>query len=159
MCFFRGVNFIISALIRNEGCEQFLFCVFVLLTKKHFEQQPISPVLWELWEQGELFSMKHWKAIKTDPKYDCIIYSIIHLNGNIVVSFLNQQVWGYKLLLKQVGSVHSWPLCCFLSGSLGVTGLKTGVFLSTLCASCHFQHWFGLCPTRALFTAPQRAKN
>lgn len=36
--------------------------------------------------------MKHWKAIKTAPKYDCMIYSIIHLNGNVVVSFLKMQV-------------------------------------------------------------------
>lgn len=92
LCFLRRVNFIISFLIRNEGCQQFLFCVFFLLTEKHFEQQPISSVLGELWEQGELFSMKHWKAIKTDPKYDCMIYSIIHLNGNVVVSFLKMQV-------------------------------------------------------------------
>lgn len=67
--------------------------------------------------------------------------------------------WACKLLLKQVGSMHSWPLCCFLSGSLGVNGFKIGIFLSPLCVSSHFQHWFGLCPTRALFTATQRPKN
>lgn len=70
--------------------SNFFSLFFFLLVEKHFQQQPTSPVLWELWDQGELFSMKHCKAIKTDPKYDCIIYSIKYLTGNIVVSFLSQ---------------------------------------------------------------------
>lgn len=90
MCFLKGVNFIISALIRNEGCEQFLLWVFFFFWLKSILSSNQLPVLGELWEQGELFSTEHWKAIKTDPKYDCAIYSIIHLNGIILVNFLNQ---------------------------------------------------------------------
>lgn len=141
-----------------RGGSEISFLCSCFLIEMHFEQQP-TPVLGELWGEWELFSMKHWNARETDAKYHCITCSVIIWNGNTVVTSLDQQVWGCKLLLKQVGSVLCWPLCCSLSGSLGVTGLKPEFLLSPLCISCRFQRWFGLCPSTALLTAPQGAKN
>lgn len=56
-------------------------------------------------------------------KYNSITYSVIISNGNALAGFLNQQVRGCKLLLKQAGLITLvTPLLFFLwnpRGSLG----------------------------------------